>query len=147
MKAFKPVLLAAGLTIFAGCSLMNPPPAAVQTAAAVPLLDTPWRLTQLGDQVIDNPAGDRAVSITLAASNSAFTGNSGCNRMFGHYALEGDLLKFDGLGGTKMASEGRMQLEQSFTNALLSVIRWKITGRTLELLDETGKPVATFVST
>jgi heat shock protein HslJ len=145
MKLLSRTLPAAGLTILAACSLMNPPPALVQ-AAAVPLLETPWRLTQLGDQVIDNPAGVGAVAFTLAASNSAVTGNSGCNRMFGHYALEGDLLKFDGLGGTKMACEGRMQLEQSFTNALLSVMRWKITGRTLELLDETGKPVATFAS-
>jgi hypothetical protein len=37
-----------------------------------------------------------------------------------------------------------MELEQSFTNALMSTLNWKITGRTLELMDETGKPVATF---
>jgi hypothetical protein len=29
----------------------------------------------------------------------------------------------------------------------MSVLRWKITGRTLELLDETGKSVATFEAT
>jgi heat shock protein HslJ len=43
-----------------------------------------------------------------------------------------------------MFCEGKMPLEQSFTNALMSALNWKITGRTLELMDETGRAVATF---
>jgi putative lipoprotein len=138
---------AAALTTIAitmgACSLVNPPPV-IASAAAVPLLDTHWRLVQLGGEVVDNPAGERDVHIILTSANSSVAGNAGCNRMFGHYALESDMLKFDGLGGTKMFCEARMRLEQSFTNALMSVLRWKITGRSLDLLDETGKPVATF---
>jgi heat shock protein HslJ len=125
---------------------MHPPPV-IATAAAVPLLDTHWRLVLLGGAVVDNPAGERDVHIVLTSANNTVAGNAGCNRIFGHYALENDMLKFDGLGGTKMFCEARMKLEESFSNALLSVLRWKITGRTLELLDETGKPVATFEAT
>lgn len=135
----------AGIAL-SGCSLMSPPPASIATASSVPLLDTHWRLSQLGDQLIDNPAGEGDVHIVLASRNSAVTGNSGCNRMFGRYALENDMLKFDGLGGTKMFCEARMKLEQSFTNTLLATMRWKITGQTLQLLDEAGKPVASFVT-
>ena len=127
----------------AACSLMNPPPL-IATAAAVPLLDTHWRLVQLRSEVVDNPAGESDVHIILNSVSNSVAGNSGCNRIFGRYALENDMLKFDGLGGTKMFCEARMQFEESFNNALLLVLRWRITGHTLELLDETGKAVATF---
>lgn len=135
-------LCAAVLTTVAACSLVRPP-SVVASAAAVPLLDTHWRLVQLGDEIVDNPAGAQDAHIILTSTNNAVGGNAGCNRIFGHYALENDLLKFDGLGGTKMFCEARMKLEQSFTNALMATLRWKITGRSLELLDETGEAVAT----
>ena len=143
-RLLRHVLLLVSLTTAVACSLVRPPPAVVATAAAVPLLDTHWRLVQLGGEIVDNPAGGRDAHIVLTSANNAVGGNAGCNRIFGHYALENDMLKFDGLGGTKMFCEARMQLEQSFTNALMSVLRWKITGGTLELMDETGRPVATF---
>lgn len=143
--AFLPrvILIAGCLMSLGACSLVRPP-TVVTTAAAVPLLDTHWRLVQLGAQLVDNPPGAGEAHIVLGSTNNAVTGNGGCNRFFGHYALENDMLKFDGLGGTKMFCEGRMPLEQSLTNALLSTLTWKITGRSLELRDETGSAVATF---
>jgi len=135
------------LTTLAACSLVNPPPghapSATATVAAVPLLDTHWRLVRLGAELVDNPAGERDAHLVLASASNSVTGNLGCNGMFGRYALENDMLKFDGLGGTKMFCEAKMPLEQAFTNALMSTLTWKITGRTLELMDETGKAVAT----
>lgn len=126
-----------------GCSLMTPPPA-IRTVTTATLLDTHWRLTRLGERIIDNPVGANAVHIRLQSENTSVTGNSGCNRLFGRYALENEMLKFDGLGGTKMFCEARMELEQSFTNALMSVMSWKIAGTTLSLLDERGTAVVTF---
>ena len=122
---------------------MTPPPT-IRTVTTATLLDTYWRLTRLGDRVIENPVGANSVHISMESQHTNVHGNSGCNRMFGRYALENDMLKFDGLGGTKMFCEARMDLEQKFTNALMSVMRWKITGTTLELLDERGTAVATF---
>jgi len=143
MKAPITATLLVALTTLGGCSLVNAPPA-VATAAAVPLLDTHWRLVRLGDEPVDNPAGEGDAHLILASTNNSVGGNLGCNRMFGHYALEKDMLKFDGLGGTKMFCEAKMPLEQAFSNALMSVLNWKITGRTLDLMDETGRTVATF---
>jgi putative lipoprotein len=122
---------------------MTPPPA-IKTVISATLLDTHWRLTRLGELVVDNPVGANAVHVSMQSQNTNVTGNSGCNRMFGRYALENDMLKFDGLGGTKMFCEARMELEQKFTNALMSVMRWKITGTTLVLLDDQNIAVATF---
>jgi putative lipoprotein len=122
---------------------MTPPPT-IKTVTTATLLDTRWRLTRLGEQLVENPVGANAVHISLESHHTNVHGNAGCNRMFGRYALENDMLKFDGLGGTKMFCEARMALEEKFMNALLSVIRWKITGTTLELFDERGIAVATF---
>ena len=116
----------------------------VKTASALPLLNTQWRLTQLGDEVIGNPAGENAVNFLLQPSSTNLVGFSGCNRMFGRYALEGNSLKFDGLGGTRMFCEGRMQIEERFLAMFSQVARWEITGSTLRLLDANGKTAATF---
>lgn len=137
--------IAAALTS-AGCA--TPASEVVANAAAVPLTQTNWRLTQLGEQVMPNPAGDQDVGIQLQAQNSRVTGFAGCNRMFGGYSLNGEALKFDQLGATKMAclEEDRMRLEGRFFEMLSQVARWKITDSTLELLDAAGKTLATFAA-
>ena len=124
-----------------GC-MSSPEP--VKTASSQALLGTQWRLTQLGDEVIDNPAGERAVSFLLQPSSTSLAGFSGCNRMFGSYALQGPALKFDGLGGTRMFCEAQMPLEQRFLAMFSQVSGWEISGSTLRLLDSGGKTAATF---
>src|SRR5688572_26049136 len=74
------ILLAAALTIF-GCG-SAPVSESVAAASSVPLVDTRWRLTNLGDRVIDNPPGPGAVSLQLQPQNLRLTGFAGCNRMF-----------------------------------------------------------------
>jgi copper homeostasis protein (lipoprotein) len=120
----------------------------VAAASSVPLVNTGWRLTQLGDETVDNPPGGQAISLQLQPQNSRVVGFAGCNRMFGGYLLNGDTMKFDQLGGTKMAcADGkRMQLEQRYFEALARVSQWKITDSTLELRDVEGKPQAMFAA-
>jgi heat shock protein HslJ len=136
------MLLAGILTT--SCATASKP---VEQTSTVPLLNTQWRLTQLGSEVIDNPAGERSVNFLLQPSSTNLVGFSGCNRMFGRYALDGAKLKFDGLGGTRMFCEGRMPLEQRFLAMFSEVARWEITGPALRLLDVNGKSVATFEAT
>ena len=119
----------------------------VKEAPTLPLLNTQWRLTQLGEEVIDNPAGEQAVNFLLQPSSTKLVGFSGCNRVFGSYALDGASLKFDGLGGTRMFCEARMPLEQKFLAMFDTVVGWKVSGSTLQLLDVSGKSVATFEAT
>ena len=139
-RAVLAAILGAGI-LTTSCTTATGP---VKTASALPLLNTQWRLTQLGDEVIENPAGDQAVNFLLQPSSTNLVGFSGCNRMFGRYALEGNSLKFDGLGGTRMFCEGRMQIEQRFLTMFSQAARWEITGSTLRLLDANGKTAATF---
>ncbi len=133
------------LTIAAGCATRAS--REVATASSVPLADTNWRLTQLGDEMIPVAAGE-PVGMQLQSQNTRVVGFSGCNRMFGAYALDGQSLKFAQVGGTKMAcaDQGRMRLEQRYLEMFSSAAGWRISGQTLELLDAQGKPVATFVA-
>lgn len=136
------------LTIGAGCATKASTSREVATASMVPLADTHWRLTQLGDQVVQNPEGGDFIGLRLQAQGSRATGFSGCNRMFGAYALDGQSLKFAEVGGTKMAcmDANRMQLEQRYLEMFRAVTGWRIADRTLELLDANGSAVATFVA-
>lgn len=120
--------------------------APVKEASTLTLLNTQWRLTKLGDEVVDNAAGERAVHFLLQPSNTNVVGFSGCNRMFGQYALDGASLKFNGLGGTRMFCQGRMELEQKYLAMFGEVAGWKVSGSTLQLLDASAKAVATFAT-
>lgn len=140
------ILLNFALTIVAGCQMGAREE--VAAASAVPLVNTNWRLTQLEGQIVDNPASERAISLQLQPQNPRATGFAGCNRLFGGYLLEGDQLRFDQLGATKMAcvDENRMKLEQRYFDALARVERWKITDRSLELYGASGNTLATFAA-
>ena len=145
MKTRLPTIAAVCLTITACAS---PTPELVQGAASAPLVNTQWNLAQLGDQVISGSEGANAVGLKLDAQNPRVTGFGGCNRMFGGYLLNGDELKFDQVGATKMAclDQSRMRLEQSYFDMLSRVARWKITDSNLTLLDTEGATLGTFVA-
>jgi heat shock protein HslJ len=133
-------ILGAGI-LTTSCMTSSAP---VKEASTQPLLNTTWRLTRLGDAVVENPPGANAVNFLLQPSNTGLVGFSGCNRMFGQYALDGASLKFDGMGGTRMFCQARMELEQKFLGMFSEVTGWKIEGATLQLLDDTGNAIAAF---
>ena len=147
MNTWLPRAIALASLTIAACATA-PPSERVDGAAAVPLVDTSWRLTNLGGRLVDNPPGGNAVGLQLQPQNLRLTGFAGCNRMFGGYLLDADQLKFDQVGATKMAclDESRMKLEQEYFQMLSLVARWKIKGSSLELTDSGGAPLATFVA-
>lgn len=135
------------LTIGAGCATRATDQ--VAGASSVPLADTEWQLSQLGN-LLPPPAapGGPAIGMQLQSQNTRVVGFSGCNRMSGAYALDGQSLKFAQMGGTRMAcaDESRMRLEQEYLRMFSAVSTWRITGQTLELLDENDKVIATFAA-
>ena len=142
MKTFTARLAAALVLVSSGCSTAGKK--AVAQAVPATLLNTHWRLTQVGEVVVPNPEGPREVYFSLQSDNSNVSGFSGCNRMFGHYALSGESLKFDQMGGTKMFCDVRMELEQRFLAMFEFVAGWKIAGSSLRLIDSAGSTVAGF---
>ena len=125
----------------------NPVPPTTPAGAAIStaqLLNTYWKLTQLGELVITTPQGAREMHFVMHAENQRVTGFSGCNQMMGAYVLDGSELRFEQMGGTMMACVSNMDLEPRFLGMFGQVASWDIQGETLQLLDANRKPLATF---
>jgi len=64
------------------------------------------------------------------------SGFAGVNRWFGTYSVEGSTLKFGTMGMTRMAGPpDRMQLEQTYADALATVTRWSVSSGRLQMSD------------
>lgn len=140
-------LLAGMVLALAACAHDVPPatPAASAPSTAQ-LLNTYWKLTRLGEQVMTTPAGAREIHFVLHSENQRVSGFSGCNQMMGSYVLDGDQIKFDQMAGTMMACVPDLDLERKFLAIFPQVARWKISGETLRLLDAGGATLANFES-
>ncbi len=113
-------------------------------AAATELRGTNWLLVAVGDKPVTVTDSNRAAHIILQPNSKQVAGSGGCNRMFGTYELNGDALRFSGVGATKMACKDGMDTEAAFLPVLLRVKRWKISGQQLELSDSAGVVLARF---
>jgi heat shock protein HslJ len=139
--------LIAGVALLAGCAYDRPGLEGKTPAApTAQLLDTHWKLTQLGDQVITTPQDAREIHFVMESENPRVHGFSGCNHMMGGYVLNGSELKFDQMGGTMMACTVNMDVERNFLGMFSDVARWKIEGETLTLVNAEGKTLAVFES-
>lgn len=141
-------ILIGSVLALAACTHDGPAPVPpASTVSTAQLLNTYWKLTQLGDQVITTPEGARELHIVLHTENHRVAGFAGCNSMAGSYLLDGDTLRFDRMAGTLMACVGTgMELEQKFMATFSQVASWEISGETLRLNDANGKTLTTFES-
>ena len=134
-----------GVLLLAGCAYQQPgDPADAPPKSTAQLLDTYWKLTQLGDRVVPTPQGAREIHLVLHTENQRVAGFSGCNRLTGGYVLAGDSLRFDQMAGTLMACPGGSDLEKRFLAVFPRVARWEISGITLRWLDNDGGTLAAF---
>jgi heat shock protein HslJ len=90
-----------------------------------------WDLTEInGKRIYSSKA-----FLEIEASQSRFTGNAGCNRMFGSLSVSGRNIDFGSVGTTRMFCSERdvMKLEADFTRALERVTRFERNGNNLSL--------------
>jgi len=108
------------------------------------LRKTTWQLVSLGDKPVSVPDSQRTPHIILQPDSKQVSGSGGCNRVFGVYELNGDALRFSGIGSTRMACPDGMDVESAFLSALLRVAKWRVAGQQLELSDSSGAVLARF---
>ncbi len=108
--------------------------------------DTYWRLTRLGRAAVVFGGPGREPSLTLHAADHRATGSGGCNTFTGSYDLKGETLTLASMASTMMACVPGMETEATYHAALAQVRKFRIKGDTLELTDEHGASVATFVA-
>jgi heat shock protein HslJ len=110
--------------------------------AAVPLEKTDWRLIRLGDATVTAADPQRTPNLVLDPVSHRVSGSGGCNRLSGGYELKGERLTFGRMASTMMACVSGMETEQKFLAALGQVKKWRVAGRQLELMDDSGAVVA-----
>lgn len=108
------------------------------------LENTYWKLTRLGDAPVTSASQKQEANFVLNSDSHRISGSGGCNRLTGSYELHGDRITFSQMAGTMMACLQGMETEQAFLDVLKQATRWKITGQQLELLDDTGRQLASF---
>ncbi|MEZ5753989.1 MAG: META domain-containing protein [Paracoccaceae bacterium] len=86
------------------------------------LLAGDWTVTALDTAPL--PAG---VDVTLSFGDGRISGNSGCNRLSGGYAVTGEGLSFSAIATTRMACPApQMETEQAVLSALAGITRFDI---------------------
>lgn len=109
------------------------------------LTNTYWKILRLGDTEVAPGEGRREPNLILRADEPRFTATVGCNQITGSYTLTGDRLAFGQGAMTRMACPAPLDdWERQLASVLENVATWRIDGRTLELLDEAGNPLALF---
>jgi heat shock protein HslJ/uncharacterized lipoprotein NlpE involved in copper resistance len=111
----------------------------LEAKPAASLKNTYWKLTGLGDMIINmTETQKREVRITLANEGGRVMGFGGCNQIAGSYEQEGATLRFKQMAGTRMACPAPlMELENNVLKALAAVTGYRIEGDRLILLDGT----------
>jgi putative lipoprotein len=102
---------------------------------------TRWRPIRIGDRAVTVSRHEREPWIELDPRSERVTGFGGCNRISGTYESGRGVLRFRGLISTQMACPS-METETAFVRALNATRRYRIIGRTLDLMDDLGRPLA-----
>lgn len=101
-----------------------------------------WTLTYANGRMVTN---SRAY-FEIDADQTRFTGNAGCNRMFGAVTLNDRRIEFWNVGTTKMMCKlpsGNVS-EMAFLNAMGKASRYAQLGNTLHIYDRNGRTVLRF---
>lgn len=107
-----------------------------------PLIGIHWRLAELDGKKVNTPLEQRA-NFVLTDDGNRISGSGGCNRLVGSYELEGHSLRFKPVATTMMACIGpAMDEEHKFLAALNATTTYRVSGATLELLNNKGRVLA-----
>jgi heat shock protein HslJ len=122
-----------------------PPPATAQPTAAgisapgeTPLVGTFWVLQSYGDPKNPTPVEAGTSIDALFSPAKSLSGFSGCNTYTARYAITGNTMKLDQPISTYLSCPQGMQQEGVYLSALVSVISYKITGSSLEIVYDHG---------
>lgn len=105
------------------------------------LAGSDWRPSFLNAS--DLPAGNHMV-VNFDPSGK-ISGNGGCNRFFGAYAVSGDRIEIGPIASTRKGCPGFIAIESAFFATLQAAKSFAQEGATLTLYDAAGTKLAQFV--
>ncbi len=131
--------LLGGLIGFSSCTTSAPTTQTDSSSTTnLSLLGT-WTLAEMPNLDLKKDFPAKTPTLTFEPVTKKFTGNSGCNNLFGGFTTVQNGLEFSGVGMTRMFCEGVN--EYAFTTALNSVKTYSIKNDTLTLYDANNKEV------
>jgi heat shock protein HslJ len=101
-----------------------------------------WKLTYANGREVSNSAA----YFEIEPGQEKFTGNTGCNQMFGPVAVKGDRITFSNIGMTKRVCklmEGNVS-ENVFVSSLNKSYSYAVLGNTLHIYDKNRRTVLRF---
>ena len=101
------------------------------------LKNTYWRASLLDAEAVQRAPDQREPHLVFHEEDR-LAGSDGCNRIIGAYELEDASIKLSMLATTRMACPEGMEQASRFAQALEEVSQYRIIGRHLEMLDESG---------
>ena len=113
---------------------------------ATPLEGTHWTLVELDGKPIPSDLPQEAY-LVLEEEPQRVSGSGGCNQLTGAYERDGERLRFKQIASTRKACiQGGMDTETSFFAVLDQTRGFRISGRGLELVDDTRRILALFAA-
>ena len=109
------------------------------------LNNTAWQLSQLNGKAVQVDAAQSNRPHINFSSDLRISGATGCNRLMGQAQVNGNQLKLDQMGMTKMACPDD-QFEIPFVAALNKTQHYQIADNQLTLTDATGRVVAVLIA-
>ncbi len=101
-----------------------------------------WLLETLNGKPVESKNGKNKIpQLEINVSEKTFTGNGGCNNIFGSFTLDGQSIIFGPAASTRMLCPD--SIEPEFMNALKEINVWKISDNHLYLMKD-GNEIAVF---
>lgn len=110
---------------------------AMPNLSGAPFVGTVWKLFTF-DAADPAQAVPAEVEITATFAEGKITGSGGCNNYFGEYAVENGRVTVANVGATKMACEGKMDLEQRFLTEIATSSIVVLDANQLRLVRDNG---------
>lgn len=125
-----PLAMAAAIFIFSMCS----------NKSGIPI-ESNWELEYIyTDGKEMTPPAEHNASLAFL-KDSKISGETGCNRFFGDFAVNGASLKFENMGSTRMMCP-QMEFENAYLQTISNVASYTISKNQLILKDNAGNIVA-----
>lgn len=103
-----------------------------------------WKLIELNGKAVKvTPGQQREAYMILKDQENRVNGNGGCNSFFGTYELNGNSIRFKGIGATRMACQD-METETELFQILEQVDNFTLKDDTLSLNKGRMAPLAKF---
>jgi len=115
-----------------------PPPRRPDDGTVAGLTESRWVPVRILDRDVTVSGREREPWMELDSHTMRVTGSGGCNRFSGTFEVGRGSLRFGPLVSTKMACIS-METEVAFSRALERTRLFRIRGRTLDLMDDTGR--------